>query len=119
MRFVGGGLLLVAALSGCASAATPDASKHPSSSVSSRVIPGFELYTHCGVREARIGNDFYYATPVLDDGSGNPPRGWGNPYQTGTMTLRGDGTAHFASPSGLEAVFRLRPGASTWTMICS
>jgi hypothetical protein len=83
------------------------------------VIKRFDLYTHCGVREVRIGSDFYYASPVLDDGNGNPPSGWDNPYQMGTMTVFGDGNAHFSAPGGLEADFQLRPGATTWTMICS
>jgi len=45
--------------------------------------------------------------------------GWDNPYQTGTMTVVGNGTAHFSASNGLEADFQLRPGATTWTMICS
>lgn len=119
MRFVGGASLLMAAVSGCTTVTASEASPDPSQTAGSHVIPGFELHTHCGVREARIGNDFCYASPVLDDGAGNPPSGGGNPYQKGTMTVLGDGTARFSSPSGLEADFRLRPGASSWTMICS
>lgn len=84
-----------------------------------RVIHGFDLYTHCGIREAKIGSDFYAASAVLDDGNGNPPTGWGNPYQVGSMTVYADGTAHFSAPGGLEADFHLRPGATTWAMICS
>jgi hypothetical protein len=30
-----------------------------------------------------------------------------------------NGTAHFSAPGGLEADFHLRPGATTWAMICS
>jgi len=118
VKLVGAAMLIVT-LTGCGSVTTPTTSQDLAASVSSRVITNFDLYTHCGVREARIGNDFYYASPVLDDGNGNPPSGWGNPYQMGTMTVLGNGTAHFSAPRGLEADFQLRPGATSWTMICS
>ena len=115
MRLAVAGLLLLT-LAGCGS---PTASQEPSASASTRVIEGFELYTHCGIREAKIGGDFYTATPVLADGNGNPPGGWGNPGQVGTMTVYGNGTARFSAPGGLEADFRLRPGATTWVTVCS
>ena len=47
----------------------------------------YQLYTHCGIYEARIGNRYFEAVHPLSDGQGNPPPGWGNPYQQGTMTL--------------------------------
>ena len=119
MKFASGALLLLLAVAGCGSATTPTPTQDPSASASSRVIQAFDLYTHCGIREAKIGSDFYTASPVLDDGNGNPPIGWGNPGQLGTMTVYSNGTAHFAAPHGLEADFRLRPGATTWAMICS
>lgn len=119
MRFASGAVLLILALAGCGSTTTPAASQNPSAIAKSRIIPAFDLYTHCGVREARIGGDFYAASPVLDDGNGNPPTGWGNPGQIGTMTVYGNGTAHFSAPGGLEADFHLRPGATDWAMICS
>ena len=119
MRFTSGVLLLILAVSGCGSATGPAASQDPSASANSRVIQAFDLYTHCGIREAKIGSDFYAASTVLDDGNGNPPMGWGNPYQVGTMTVYANGTAHFSAPGGLEADFHLRPGATTWAMICS
>lgn len=115
MRLAVAGLLLLT-LAGCGS---PAASPEPSASASTRVIEGFELYTHCGIREAKIGGDFYTATPVLADGNGNPPGGWGNPGQVGTMTVDGNGTARFSAPGGLEADFRLRPGATTRVTVCS
>lgn len=115
MRLAVAGLLLLT-LAGCGA---PAASQEPSASASTRVIEGFELYTHCGIRETKIGGDFYTATPVLADGNGNPPGGWGNPGQVGTMTVYGNGTARFSAPGGLEADFRLRPGATTWVTVCS
>jgi hypothetical protein len=78
-----------------------------------------DLYTHCGVAEAKIGSNYYAASPVLDDGNGNPPTGWGNPGQIGTMTVYGNGTAHFSAPGGLEAEFHLRSGATAFVTIFS
>ena len=119
MRVALGAGLLTLAMSGCTSAATPQASQEPSVAVGGHVIRAFDLYTHCGIRETRIGGEYYAASPVLDDGSGNPPSGWGNPGQVGTMTVYGDGTARFSAPGGLEANFRVRPGATTWLSTCS
>lgn len=119
MKFATGALLLLLAVTGCGSATHPIAPGSASASPASRVIQSFDLYTHCGIREAKIGSDFYAASSVLDDGNGNPPTGWGNPYQVGTMTVYVNGTAHFSAPGGLEADFHLRPGATTWAMICS
>jgi hypothetical protein len=50
-----------------------------------------------------------YLTRSLDDGSGNPPRGWGNPYDNGTMTLIDKSTAVFTDPAGHRAVFSTQP----------
>lgn len=79
----------------------------------------YNLYTHCGVNEARIGNRYYQATSPLSDGSGSPPAGWGNPYQAGTMTLASATEAVFTDTSGHRVVFRLRPGATTFLTTCS
>jgi hypothetical protein len=79
----------------------------------------YDLYTHCGIDEARIGNGYFEANPPLSDGSGNPPAGWGNPYQAGTMTLVSATKAVFADKSGHRVVFRLRPGATTFLHLCS
>jgi hypothetical protein len=119
MKFASGAVLLLLAVSGCGSATNPITSQAPSASARTQVIQSFDLYTHCGVREAKIGSDFYAASPVLADSGMNPPTGWGNPGQVGTMTVYGNGTAHFSAPGGLEADFHLRPGATTWLMTCS
>jgi hypothetical protein len=39
--------------------------------------------------EARVQETFFAAEQPLDDGNGNPPAGWGNPYQSGTITVEG------------------------------
>jgi len=83
-----------------------------------RSLP-YDLYTHCGIDEARIGNRYFEATPPLRDGSGNPPAGLGNPYHAGTMTLVSVTKAVFTDKHGHRAVFRLRPGATTFLTICS
>ncbi|GAC1613785.1 MAG: hypothetical protein NVS9B1_22660 [Candidatus Dormibacteraceae bacterium] len=73
----------------------------------------YSLYTHCGIRSAQINGQVFYALPPAGDGSGNPPRGWGNPMDTGTMTLHGDGTADFRDPAGNSARFTSHPAGPT------
>jgi hypothetical protein len=60
----------------------------------------YELYTHCGIAWARIDGRWWRAQHPLSDGNGNPPAGWGNPFQDGTLTLTGKGTARFDSAAG-------------------
>lgn len=60
----------------------------------------YRLYTHCGIKWARIDGTFWLATSPLSDGNGNPPHGWGNPFQAGTLTLVSRTTAEFASAAG-------------------
>ena len=76
-------------------------------------LTDFRLYTHCGIYETRIGDDFYVATRPLDDGNGNPPRVWGNPFQAGEMRVYPNGTATFTAGS-LQAEFAKRPNATDW-----
>ncbi|AXG81605.1 hypothetical protein DVK44_32200 [Streptomyces paludis] len=105
-----------AVLTGCATAegaggtgrATPDA----------RAIP-FDLYTHCGIDEALVGSTYFEAVTPLSDGSGNPPAGWGNPTQRGTMTVTSESAAVFTDDAGHEVHFRARPGASAPKRVCA
>jgi hypothetical protein len=110
------------ALASCATS-TPAGAPPTASPASSRAVAEnvseFELYTHCGVREVRVADRYYEATPILDDGQGNPPPGWSRGSTVGTMTVYADGTAHFSAPGGLEAEFRVRPNATTWAVLCS
>jgi hypothetical protein len=79
----------------------------------------YRLYTHCGISEARIGQHYFEAVHPLSDGQGNPPPGWGNPYQPGTMTLLAPTTAVFRDQAGHQVQFRLRPGATRFLRLCS
>ena len=47
------------------------------------------FYTHCGVENARLGGVWWVATKPLygEAGAGDSPDGWGNPYQTGRLTV--------------------------------
>ena len=79
----------------------------------------YQLYTHCGIDEARIGNRYFEAVHPLSDGQGSPPPGWGNPYQQGTMTLLSPAGAVFRDRAGHQVQFRLRPGATGFKHLCS
>ena len=79
----------------------------------------YSLYTHCGVSEARVGSRYFVAVHPLSDGAGNPPAGWGNPYQAGTMTLVSATEAEFTDTVGHRVIFRARPGAKTFLRVCS
>ena len=71
----------------------------------------FALRTHCGVVSATIENRLWLAAPPLTDGSGNPPAGWDNPTDTGTLRLLSSTEAEFESKSGQVAHFvRAEPG---------
>lgn len=69
----------------------------------------YHLYTHCGVKSVTIDSHHYVADHPLDDGNGNPPQGWGNPYQPGTITLTSPTTAVFTEAGGHRVGFRLDP----------
>ena len=43
---------------------------------------------------------WWRANPPLDDGHGNLPKGWGNPFTEGTMVLVQEDLAVFTSRSG-------------------
>jgi hypothetical protein len=114
-------LLAVALLAGlCACAgpdalvteASPEASPPPASGVP------IMLYTHCGIKELRVDDTYFLAETPLDDGQGNPPAGWGNPYQAGTVSLSGS-KAVFRDDKGHIITFLARPGATGFLNICS
>jgi hypothetical protein len=76
----------------------------------------YQLYTHCGIEWARIGGTFWRTTP-MSDGNGNPPTGWGNPFQAGTLSFRNRTTARFSSPAG--SVLFKRTNSKRPPIICS
>lgn len=78
----------------------------------------YRLYTHCGIDEARIGSRYFEAVHPLSDGQGNPPAGWGNPFQQGTMMLLSPSRAVFRDDAGHHVQFRLRPGATSFKRLC-
>jgi len=80
----------------------------------------YNLYTHCGIYEAKVAGHWYLATPPLSDGNGNPPAGWGNPQQHGTMTLVSAAEVVFTDQAGHRVVFRAAPAAGKYpSQICS
>jgi hypothetical protein len=116
-----GFVLFPLALAGCG-AATDDVEPAPATSTSATVAvagESFSLYTHCGIRELTFGGRWYERVGgALDDGHGNPPQGWANPYQPGTLTSTGS-TVAFRDRAGHHEVFQLRPGATSPKLICS
>jgi len=65
----------------------------------------FEVYTHCGVENTRIQGFWWHAEPPLYNKRRNgPPAGWGDPYQTGTLTMVSDDRAVFEA-LGRKVVF--------------
>ncbi len=95
------------------------AQANPSSPTATRARLGrpYWLYTHCGIQWAEIAGTFWRATRALSDGNGNPPAGWGNPYQQGRLVIVGQRMARFdASPGRVtfERTSRRKP-----PLICS
>jgi hypothetical protein len=114
---------LAAVLAGCESTPSPAAPPTTAAARTSAPKPvPYDLYTHCGIDYAQVGNRYYQATPPLSDGSGNPPPGWGNPYQSGTMTAISPTQAAFTDTAGHRVVFTLvssgGPGRTT-APVCS
>jgi len=72
----------------------------------------FKLGTHCGIRELYADGRLWVPQqpdPPLNDGSGNPPPGIDNPYDTGTAVLaKPDVRLEWQSRRGNSFVFRPR-----------
>ncbi len=68
-----------------------------------------DLYTHCGVRGADVGGVWFAADPPLVGPGGDPPAGWGDPYQRGTLTLRTQDEAVFRDDLAHEVEVRAAP----------
>jgi hypothetical protein len=78
----------------------------------------FDLLTHCGVDEAKIGDAYFEAEQPIAGPAASAPSGWDNPYQRGTMTLLSPDTAVFHDGHGHEVRFRVRPGATAFKRLC-
>jgi hypothetical protein len=121
------GAVMAVVLTACGSgpAAQPTTPARPSTTAGTTAAAAagparpYQLYTHCGIDEARIGSRYFEAVHPLSDGQGNPPPGWGNPYQPGTMTLLSTAEAVFRDHAGHQVQFRLRPGATGFKHLCS
>jgi hypothetical protein len=59
-------------------------------------------YTHCGLRAIEFDRDRWAIEGLLDDGNGNPPPGFGNPVDSGTVTLLSWTEGIFRSEFGIE-----------------
>ena len=78
----------------------------------------FDLMTHCGIDELKAdGRYFQRVGGILDDGSHNPPPGWGNPSQHGTLTITAN-VAVFRDKQGHVEKFKVRSGATGFLNIC-
>jgi|SRR5580704_13499115 hypothetical protein len=115
----GAAMVLAACDGGTVTVAATSAAPSRTAATASGPARSYLLYTHCGIDEARIGNRYYRAVHPLSDGQGNPPAGWGNPYQRGTMTLLSHDEALFRDDAGHQVLFRLRPGARSFQHVCS
>jgi len=76
------------------------------------------LDTHCGIHELRFRDQYYVRPSVLDDGHGNPPAGWDNPFQRGALAVFTT-KAVFSDSKGHRETFMLRPGATSFESACS
>jgi|HubBroStandDraft_2_1064218.scaffolds.fasta_scaffold95917_2 hypothetical protein len=114
--------LAASALAACGSSPPGQVAKpaaHSPAVVTAGSPHPYQLYTHCGIDEARMGTRYFKAVTPLSDGHGNPPPGWGNPFQRGTMTTLSPTTALFTDQAGHRVLFRLRPGATRFQHLCS
>ncbi len=95
-----------------------DPGSGPAPAIFGKTIP-FDLYTHCGIGEIKaFGKYFERVGGILGDGFGNPPIGWDNPYDKGTLSVVG-ASAVFRDSHGHEVDFKLLPKATGFSTMCS
>ena len=114
-----GAALVLAACGGTAAQAAKPAAPSRTAAATAGSARPYLLYTHCGIDEARVGNRYYEAVHPLSDGHGDPPAGWGNPYQRGTMTLLSPDEAVFRDDAGHQVLFRAQAGARSFQHVCA
>ena len=113
-----GGTILVLALTGCGASTTVEETPQETSTPPGPDV-AFALYTHCGIDVVLYRGRWYERVGgLLDDGQGNPPAGWGNPYQSGTLTRAGARLV-FRDEAGHREVFRPRPATASPPPKCS
>ena len=88
------------------------------------VVYRFSLYTHCGLdNPVALDFDGSFWDPIgpgpASDGSGNPPAGFDNPYDNGTIQLLSHDRAEYQSQSGTVLRFSRSSSASRTSYICS
>jgi hypothetical protein len=104
----------VVLVTACVTFPDPSALDTASPQPSSIQTPGdpqaFTLYTHCGLGWSAVDYDgaFWEATGPgpLDDGAGNPPAGFGNPFDEGTIVRLDADHAMYRSSGGVVLMFR-------------
>ena len=74
----------------------------------------YELYVHCGIRDARFDGRLWMADPMLSDGSGNPPMDWAPADSVGVMELVNNDLAVFTAGSGRIIEFKPWPSDVEW-----
>ena len=84
---------------------------------SGRARPGvkyqFRLYTHCGLDwplAMDFDGSFWDPMGVASDGYGNPPLGYGNPIDQGTITLISPTLTQYRSSTGTVMQWSRHPG---------
>jgi len=78
----------------------------------------FSLLTHCGINGAMIDGRWWTASPQLNDGNGNPPAGWDNPSQIGTLHFTSDDTVTFDAGNSRTVTLH-RTTSTDYPFICS
>jgi hypothetical protein len=76
-----------------------------------------DLYTHCGIRGLDLDGRWFAADPPLVEEGGNPPPGWDNPTQRGTVSLLTHDTAVFRDDAGHEV--RLHADEAARPRLCA
>lgn len=101
------------------SPSTSPAAPTPATAKATTPTPApINLFTHCGIYEVKVQDTYFAADNPLDDGNGNPPPGWGNPFQAGTVTVTGS-EAIFRDNNGHTVTFHARPGATGFLRPCA
>ena len=108
----------LALLCGCAMQGDPTSGTPANPTTMAASGSPYSLYTHCGIHEALVQGTYFVADEALDDGHGNPPEGWKNPYQPGAITVTGP-KAIFRDDAGHTVTFHARPGATGFLNTCS